>query len=422
MDFYFLKILAVIFLIFFLIWVLYRFLMPNELKLISPNGGEVLRAGNTYNIRWKATNIGKVDIVLVNEDKPKTTKVIAKSLPAGKRVYKWKIFAWEKPSQRYKISIFQSPWREGKAIDYSDHYFTILGPVFASCEQLLIERNWPFIPSDFPNIRGAFLTHNAYSGNLGGLEGADNICQKEAEDQGLKGNWKAFLGDDNTSAKERLDLSGIFVYAKREGGLPQEKLPAYFWSSFGKYLDNISKGNKRLKKSLYYSYNALTGYFGKFYQRWNNLEERKTCYPFLGKDFNDFFNKLSSPLLVKEGEGGFLASIKQEIWLGRINKGDKKNCINISSEYAWSTPSERYSFTSTCQNWTTNKDKVGNSQLPPGQTAGLPECYTPAGGRIDALGLAGAALTFSKKGDEQISNLSLGRSCNSALKLLCIQQ
>jgi len=54
-----------------------------------------------------------------------------------------------------------------------------------------------------------FATSQGYTGNLGGLAGADAICQSEANAAGLSGTFKAFLSDNNTSAAARLDHSTI---------------------------------------------------------------------------------------------------------------------------------------------------------------------------------------------------------------------
>jgi hypothetical protein len=277
----------------FLAFIYSQVSVKKELELISPNGGEVWRAGETYTITWKSKKIDKVDIVLVKEgEQPKKSKIIVKNFPAKEKKYKWQIFAFEEPSDRYKIAIFESPWQEGNKIDYSNSYFSIVGPKFVSCEQLEITEGWIFLPSDYPNLKRIFITENTYSGNLGGLEGADKICQEEAKKMGFEGNWKAFLGDDNISASERLKLDGIFVYAKSQEGLPQDKIPAYFWQSFEDYLKNYTQGNEDLEKRLTSAYQTLTQYFSKFYERWNLLQKNKGCVKLLGKDFQQFYKRL----------------------------------------------------------------------------------------------------------------------------------
>ena len=56
-----------------------------------------------------------------------------------------------------------------------------------------------------------FLTSAAYSGNLGGLAGADIICNDLAIEAGLPGTYKAWLSDSVTSAAERFTQEGPYI-------------------------------------------------------------------------------------------------------------------------------------------------------------------------------------------------------------------
>lgn len=49
-----------------------------------------------------------------------------------------------------------------------------------------------------------FATNSSYNGNLGGLSGADAICQANATSNGYSGTWIAFLSDSTTSIASRL--------------------------------------------------------------------------------------------------------------------------------------------------------------------------------------------------------------------------
>lgn len=51
-----------------------------------------------------------------------------------------------------------------------------------------------------------FATSNSYNGNLGGLAGADAICQSEAATLVYSGSYKAILSDATTNAKDRLTI------------------------------------------------------------------------------------------------------------------------------------------------------------------------------------------------------------------------
>ena len=52
-----------------------------------------------------------------------------------------------------------------------------------------------------------FATANGYNGNLGGLTGADAICQSEANTAGYAGTYKAILSSSTVSAASRLTVS-----------------------------------------------------------------------------------------------------------------------------------------------------------------------------------------------------------------------
>ena len=50
-----------------------------------------------------------------------------------------------------------------------------------------------------------FVTSETYTGALGGLAGADAICQEHADDAGWPGTFKAWLSSRTTSVSERFD-------------------------------------------------------------------------------------------------------------------------------------------------------------------------------------------------------------------------
>jgi hypothetical protein len=59
-----------------------------------------------------------------------------------------------------------------------------------------------------------FRTANPYLGyQIGGLSGADAICQSEANTASYSGTYKAIMSDDSTSASSRLALSYPIVNA-----------------------------------------------------------------------------------------------------------------------------------------------------------------------------------------------------------------
>ena len=59
--------------------------------------------------------------------------------------------------------------------------------------------------------RYVFVTSKKYSGNLGGLSGADTICQSSANSAGLQGTYKAWISDSSNSTLDRLyHHSGVY--------------------------------------------------------------------------------------------------------------------------------------------------------------------------------------------------------------------
>ena len=349
-------------------WLIYRFTAEKSLRLTAPEGREVWRANDTFQITWKSRNISRVGIILIRGAAGQDVQWIAQDVSARRGSFEWQIFVWEEPRKDYKIAIFEYPWKQGNLIDRSDDFFTILGPQFASCDSLSTVAEWPFIPSDFPDLRKVFITSGTWSGNLERLEGADRICQSEAAQKGLDGNWKAFLGDDTNFAVDRLNLQGIFVEAESAGLLP----------------------------------------------------ENKTCHRLLGSNFNDFFKKLSDPLALNRGkfDESFLQDL-QNVWLGRITKESLRECTAIFFEQFPPRQLERnYSFTTTCQNWTIGLETALGYPPSPGQEVEFPACFTPAGVRTSAVGLA--CLASGLQG--QLLTTSLGNSCDTAQKLLCVQQ
>ncbi|MDI6602805.1 MAG: Ser-Thr-rich GPI-anchored membrane family protein [Patescibacteria group bacterium] len=404
------------------IWIFLRYTGEKSLQLISPKGNEIWRAGKTYQITWKAKNIGKVGITLIKDKEPRESEWIVEDFPAGKGKYDWQIFAWQEPRQDYKITIIEYPWQEKNKIDSSEKNFTILGPKFASCDSPSIEAEWPYLPSDFPNLRKVFITKKSFQGNLEGLEGADKKCQEEAEEQGFKGTWKAFLGDDNTLAIERLNLEGIFVEAKgTEALLPQETVPVYLWRNFVQFLEKTQLSEK--KETVKFAYNLLEKYFNDFLKKYQEQQEEKVCHRLLGKNFDEFLKRLSDSLLISQEKlGKEFSKNLENIWLGRINKESKRDCIAIFDKYLSLDPSLNYSFTTTCQNWTISERKVQGYPPKADEKIELPACYTPEGARVDAAALAGLSLGVIEKEGEQFFSSFLGKTCDLSQKLLCIQQ
>lgn len=78
-----------------------------------------------------------------------------------------------------------------------------------------------------------FVTSQGFTGNLGGLSGADAICQTEAVTAGLPGTFKAWLSDNNTAVADRLTHLP-FPYQRVDG-----TIVAYNWDDLlDGYIEN----------------------------------------------------------------------------------------------------------------------------------------------------------------------------------------
>jgi len=360
------------------VFVLYLFFSHGvkSIQILSPDGGEEWQVGKTYQIKWKARGIKRIGIVLFHK---KEAKWIAKNINARARKYNWKIYLGQEYGDGYWIAIFEYPWKKGNQVSYSSKSFAIIYPKSIGCDDISLDKEWPYFPSDRPGLRKIFITENKYTGNLGGLKGADNKCQQEAEKQGFKGKWQAFLGGDKAeeSAIERMrktprGTEGIFVEAK-----PSVKL--------------VRNGGI-------------------------------TCHRLLGKNFNEFLKRLSSPFLVNQEKINkeFLNNLK-DIWLGRIDEKSKKNCIPISEiiSNTYKPLMEKYTFTVSCQNWNQEKKFVEGYPVKTSKNL-FPTCYTPNGVLTNAVALGGLAEGLDQEKD--IFTPHQGKSCDSQQKLLCIEE
>lgn len=349
-----------------------------SIEIQAPNGEEEWEIGQTYQVSWQARGIEKVGIVLFKGIEPKW---IAKNIYGKLGKYEWKIYPGQEYGDDYWIAIFEYPWREDNKIDYSDGAFAIVYPELASCDGLSIENEWPYMPSDSPNLRRVFITQDDFTGNLGGLEGADKICQEEAEKQGFEGKWYAFLGGDSD---EDLAVERLKRTPRSTDGVCIEAEPAA------------------------------------------TLIRGATCHRLLGKDLDEFLARLSDTLIINEEklEKEFLENLKN-IWLGRIDEKSKKNCTIIfaAASDPYKSLAEKYSFTTTCQDWTTAEMKVEGYPAPKGEAKpDFPTCYTPEGVFTDAVTLGGLASGLTGKGADKTFTSYQGKYCSDSQKLLCIEE
>lgn len=337
--------------VFGIIFYLFFGYASKKVEVIYPKEKESLAVGKTYEIKWNARGTDKVGIVLFDGQNPEW---IAKDVSAGQGKYKWTIPADHKRGSNFWIAIFGYPWSKGSKIDYSNQPFSIIYPQNFSCDELSVEKEWPYLENNFPGARRVFLTADSFNGNLDGFEGANKKCQDAAKLRGYEGNWIAFLGGDKDeeTATSRLEqttkkLTGVFIDAGSSG--------------------ELVNGN--------------------------------TCHRLLGKGLNEFIARLSSLVLFGDNKS---------IWLGRLNDKTKRICIDVGSS-SYLSLKEKYSFTTTCQNWTQG------GRLVPGYAEGVKldnsfsSCYTLKGEFTYALALGGLDVA--------------GKSayCNDQQKLVCIE-
>ena len=327
-----------------------------NLTLVEGKEAVTLKAGDAYTIKWSAAKVDRVSIILYSNT---GVTGIARTIPASQGVYEWKSFVYQKPGNDFRIVIFEYPWKKGNLVSYSNKTIQILGAKYTSCEDLSVEAEFPFIASNYDNAKKLFITTGSYKGDLGGLEGADKKCMQEAGKLGFTGNYIAFLGDDSISAKERITKPSIFI--KAEGSL--------------------------------------------------SLVEGTTCHRLFAENTERLVEKFTlSAESVKLKIDDEMIKNFGHIWLGRLTPNLKKDCLTINNSQ------EDFSFDTTCQNWSQNKEKIYSGNVP--DFAGLDRCYNDAGKSIPANIVGAWGSVISSDGSTGL----IGRSCNSSMHLLCVEQ
>jgi len=109
----------------------FRFIEKKEsykepyIKVLSPNGGENLKVGDTYNIKWESNGIEKLMIHLTNYSCCSETPThIVEKIPASQESYSWKIpdYGW---GSEDNLKIFMVGDSDSRIQDTSDNYFHI---------------------------------------------------------------------------------------------------------------------------------------------------------------------------------------------------------------------------------------------------------------------------------------------------------
>ena len=367
-------IIAAVLIAFAVIFYLFYSHFSKGIEIVFPNGREELRLGETYKIKWSSQGIDRVGIVLFKGAEPKW---IAKNIVAENEEYDWKIQPGQEYRDDYWVAIFEYPWQEGNIIDYSDGAFAVVFPELGSCDSVSLQNEWPYLPNSYPDLRMVFITEEKYKGDLGGLIGADEKCQEEAKKLGYGGDYIAFLGGDSDeeTAVKRLENS------KR--------------STEGYFVDALAEAE------------LLNG---------------DTCHRVLGKSFAKFVSKLSaSKELNQERLREAFYQKLNNVWLGRISAQSKKNCEGITSVIAdpYTALAEKYTFTTTCENWTRGEHYVQGYPVPVGQSKPpFPTCYTPQGKSTDAAASGGLGVGET----QEYFAPNQAKYCDSSQRLICVQE
>ncbi|GEM_PF-1819620 len=103
--------------------------LSSLIKVLAPNGGDVLSAGSTVEIRWESNNVGKVTVHIIPYNAAITLPInewLAASIPNNGR-YEFNI-PLNMPDSQYLIQVFGDETLDGRYIkiyDQSDAPFTI---------------------------------------------------------------------------------------------------------------------------------------------------------------------------------------------------------------------------------------------------------------------------------------------------------
>jgi hypothetical protein len=116
--------------------------------------------------------------------------------------------------------------------------YALASPADAEIEALEERIWWLECLQGYGNCKFVFLTHGRYNSYLGGLAGADAVCQGAADAAGLPGTYKAWLSTATDSPSTR------FTHAAVPYILPDRTLVAHDWADLtdGSILAPINRG------------------------------------------------------------------------------------------------------------------------------------------------------------------------------------
>ena len=96
------------------------------IRVIQPNGGEVLTVGQTFRIRWESSKIDKVSIGY--KSCPSCLDWIVNNIPNNK-YYDWTVNVGNTVNTKFKIYVIGYETGKGSVTDESDNYFTVIKPM-----------------------------------------------------------------------------------------------------------------------------------------------------------------------------------------------------------------------------------------------------------------------------------------------------
>lgn len=118
-----------------------------SVRIISPNGGETLKLGETHKITWESQNSDKVNLGYTTG--PGSLDWIATDIP-NQNFYNWKVNTPVAAVNKFKVSITAYQTGVGSTKDESDNFFSVVQqPIFAVVQPTPTKTPTPF-PSPKP--------------------------------------------------------------------------------------------------------------------------------------------------------------------------------------------------------------------------------------------------------------------------------
>ena len=182
-----------------------------SITIVSPNGGESWKVGETHNITWNATGVQTVNISINAGASGAIT--VASNVSASSGSYSWTIPA----------NIFSGNWKviinSGSVVGYSSNTFSIGTPSAAT----------PFIASISPNPAKIGQATTVTGANLNGFEGDKNLWIENSAGQ------KGVIYGDRSGAGDTIKFTLASSYCTADNSYSGLPCPAYIMITPGAY-------------------------------------------------------------------------------------------------------------------------------------------------------------------------------------------